>query len=200
MAAAPFAQLSIEQPPKALDCLLVSLYDFLIAGWDRTTERPIISFGSSFLCGSVPVFRGDHGDHGHSGGGAGGSDSPSGVCTMLTYIGALNGAGSLVEIIWALFPVEDRQGLRAQSRARHKTNTRPVMVLLWMRLKDMQVFHSFTPPLLQGERQGYAVICEFLIPSLGRACQDLKRGSKFRKLEVAQEEPRPQRAEPAERN
>lgn len=98
-----------------------------------------------------------------------GSDGPSGVCTMLTYIGALNGAGSPGEIIWALFPVEDRRGLRAQSRARRKTNTRLVMAVLWMRLKDTQVFHS--PPLLlllQGEREGCAVICDFLIPSPGR--------------------------------
>lgn len=71
VAAEPVAQLSIEQPPKALDRPLVSLYDFLIAGWDRTTDRPIISSGSSFLCGSVPVFRGDRGNHGHSGGGGG---------------------------------------------------------------------------------------------------------------------------------
>lgn len=71
MAAEPVAQLSIEQPPKALDRPLVSLYDFLIAGWDQATDRPIISSGSSFLCGSVPVFRGDRGNHGHSGGGGG---------------------------------------------------------------------------------------------------------------------------------
>lgn len=92
---------------------------------------------------------------------------------MLTYIGALNGAGSPGEIIWALFPVKDRQGLRAQSRARRKTNTRLVMAALWMRLKDMLVFHYFALPLqrrllLQGEREGYAVICDFLIPSPGR--------------------------------
>lgn len=101
-----------------------------------------------------------------------GSDGPSGVCTMLTYIGALNGAGKPGEIIWALFPVEDHRGLRAQSWARRKTNTRLVMAALWMRLKDTLVFHSFTLPppllLLQGEREGYAVICDFLIPSPGR--------------------------------
>lgn len=44
VAAEPVAQLSIEQPPKALDRPLVSLYDFLIAGWDRTTDRPTDHF------------------------------------------------------------------------------------------------------------------------------------------------------------
>lgn len=99
----------------------------------------------------------------------GGSYGSSGICTILTYIGALNGAGSPSKIIWALFPVVHRRGLRAQSRARRKTNMRLVMAALWMRLKDTVVFHSFAPmQCLQGESEGYSVICDFLIPSLGR--------------------------------
>lgn len=101
----------------------------------------------------------------------GGSDCPSGICTILTYIGALNGAASRSKIIWALFPVAHRRGPRAQFRARCKTNTRLVMAALWMRLKDTVVFYSFAPPLkqrLQGESEGYSVIRDFLIPFPGR--------------------------------
>lgn len=98
------------------------------------------------------------------------SNGPSGISTILTYIGALNGAGRPNKIMWALFPAAERWGLRAQSRAERKTNTRLVMAALWMRLKDIVVFHSFAPPLLwlQGESEGYSVICDFLIPSPGR--------------------------------
>lgn len=73
------------------------------------------------------------------------------------YLGPLPGCGPL--------------RLRAQSRARGKTNTRLVMAAFWMRLKDSVVFHSFALPLmlrLQGESEGYSVVCDFLIPSPGR--------------------------------
>lgn len=48
---------------------LVSLNGFFITNWGWTTEWPITSSGSSFLCGNVPVHCRDRGNHGHSGGG-----------------------------------------------------------------------------------------------------------------------------------
>lgn len=130
------------------------------------------------------------------------SYSPSGISTILTYIGALNGAGRPNKIIWALFPVAEHWGPRAQSRAQRKTRVRLVMAALWMRLKDTVVFHSFALPLLlwlQGESEGYSVVCDFLIPSQRRYVKILKEAQNSESREATQRKKMLLCAEPAER-